>query len=199
MLVTRFAPSPIRAAAPWTCVQRSDRDMHGHGNAGGKFRLRIEDLDQTRCRPEFVDGIYRGPRWLGVEWDEPVLVQSERTAAYEAALERAQITKPGLRLLLHPLRHRPVADCTARRCRDVLSRHLPRSCPTIPSAVGQRRTAGVSILRKRCELTGLPTWVEADGRSFTTRRATSATRSSLARMRRPPTISAASSMMPRAA
>ncbi len=57
----------------------------GHARAresGGKFRLRIEDLDQTRSRPEFVDGIFEDLRWLGLDWDEPVLVQSQRTAAY---------------------------------------------------------------------------------------------------------------------
>ena len=70
--------------------------MRGRRNAGGKFRLRIEDLDQTRCRPEFVDGIYEDLRWLGIDWDEPVLVQSQRTGAYEAALERAQGARPGL-------------------------------------------------------------------------------------------------------
>ena len=86
MIVTRFAPSP------------SGRLHLGHafsaaiGNAraresGGKFRLRIEDLDQTRCRREFVEAIYDDLRWLRLRWDDPVLIQSERTAAYQAALE----------------------------------------------------------------------------------------------------------------
>jgi glutamyl-Q tRNA(Asp) synthetase len=55
--------------------------------AGNKFLLRIEDLDQTRSRPEFVDGIFEDLRWLGLRWDEPLLVQSQRTTEYEAALE----------------------------------------------------------------------------------------------------------------
>ena len=47
----------------------------GHARArrsGGRFLLRIEDLDQSRCRPEFVDGIFEDLRWLGLDWDEPV-------------------------------------------------------------------------------------------------------------------------------
>ena len=82
MIVTRFAPSP------------SGRLHLGHAysaaigrDAGDSFRLRIEDLDRTRCKDEFVDGIFEDLRWLGIEWDEPVLVQSQRTAAYEAALD----------------------------------------------------------------------------------------------------------------
>src|SRR3954454_8131437 len=89
MFMTRFAPSP------------SGRLHLGHAYSGalgyavarergGKFRLRIEDLDQTRCKPEFVEGIYEDLRWLGIEWDEPVLVQSQRTMAYKAALEELQ-------------------------------------------------------------------------------------------------------------
>src|SRR3569832_2729969 len=83
MIVARFAPSP------------TGRLHLGHaysaalGRANGEaLRLRIEDLDQTRARPEFVDGVYDDLRWLGVGWDEPVLIQSQRPDAYEAALEQ---------------------------------------------------------------------------------------------------------------
>ena len=55
---------------------------------GEKFLLRIEDLDQTRSRPEFVEGIYEDLGWLGLQWHEPVIVQSQRTAAYVEALEQ---------------------------------------------------------------------------------------------------------------
>jgi len=54
--------------------------------AGGTFLLRVEDLDRGRCRPEHVDGLYRDITWLGLDWDGPVLFQSARTEAYEAAL-----------------------------------------------------------------------------------------------------------------
>jgi glutamyl-Q tRNA(Asp) synthetase len=87
MIVTRFAPSPtgrLHLGHAYSAVL-------GHARAresGGKFLLRIEDLDQTRSRPEFVDGIYEDLSWLGLEWDEQVIVQSQRTAAYAEALEQ---------------------------------------------------------------------------------------------------------------
>src|SRR4051812_6206900 len=87
MIVTRFAPSPtgkLHLGHAYSAVL-------GHARAresGGEFRLRIEDLDQTRCRPGFVDGIYRDLEWLGVDWDGPVLVQSQRDAAHSEALDR---------------------------------------------------------------------------------------------------------------
>ena len=87
MIVTRFAPSPtgrLHLGHAYSAVL-------GHARAresGGKFLLRIEDLDPTRSRPEFVDGITEDLGWLGLEWDEPVFVQSQRTAAYAEALEQ---------------------------------------------------------------------------------------------------------------
>jgi glutamyl-Q tRNA(Asp) synthetase len=85
--VTRFAPSP------------TGRLHRGHAfsaltafaaarDAGGRFLLRIEDIDAGRCRPEFETGIKDDLAWLGLTWDEPVLRQSERLEAYGAALER---------------------------------------------------------------------------------------------------------------
>jgi len=86
MIVTRFAPSPSGRLH----LGHAYSAAIGHARAletGGKFRLRIEDLDQTRCKAEFVDGIYEDLSWLGIEWDEPVLVQSQRTVEYGAALQ----------------------------------------------------------------------------------------------------------------
>ena len=85
MIVTRFAPSPtgqLHLGHAYSAVL-------GHACAresGGKFVLRIEDLDQTRARPRFVDGIFEDLSWLGLEWEEPVLVQSDRDGAYVEAL-----------------------------------------------------------------------------------------------------------------
>ena len=52
------------------------------------MRLRIEDIDGTRSRPEHVTGIIEDLRWLGVEWDGDILFQSQRIGIYEAALDR---------------------------------------------------------------------------------------------------------------
>ena len=78
MDVTRFAPSPsgrLHLGHAYSAVI-------GHARArasGGEFRLRIEDLDPTRSRPEFVAGIEEDLRWLGIEWDGEPLVHSNRS------------------------------------------------------------------------------------------------------------------------
>src|SRR5690349_15587387 len=93
MIVSRFAPSPSGRLH----LGHAFSAALGHARAresGGQFRLRIEDLDQTRCKPEFVEGIYEDLRWLGLDWAGEPLVQSQRTAAYAAALE--QLRQRGL-------------------------------------------------------------------------------------------------------
>jgi len=86
-LVTRFAPSPTgllhlghahSALFAWSLARRH----------GGRFLLRIEDIDGPRCRPEFEDAILEDLAWLGLDWETPVLRQSERLGAYRAALDR---------------------------------------------------------------------------------------------------------------
>jgi len=85
-LTTRFAPSPTgllhlghahSALAGFRVAQA----------ARGRFLLRIEDIDRQRCRPEFVDAIPRDLAWLGLEWEDPVRVQSRHMAEYRAVLE----------------------------------------------------------------------------------------------------------------
>jgi glutamyl-Q tRNA(Asp) synthetase len=55
--------------------------------AGGRFLLRLEDIDTTRCRPEFATAIEADLAWLGLDWDGPVRVQSRHFAEYRAALD----------------------------------------------------------------------------------------------------------------
>ena len=82
---TRFAPSPtgrlhkghaFSALTAW----RAARD------AGGRFILRIEDIDPTRCRAEFDAGILEDLEWLGLDWEEPVRRQSDHLADYAAVV-----------------------------------------------------------------------------------------------------------------
>ena len=85
-LVTRFAPSPtgrLHVGHGWSALQAFDLAR----GAGGRFLLRIEDTDVTRCRPAFTDGICEDLRWLGIDWDG-MMIQSARLADYDAALER---------------------------------------------------------------------------------------------------------------
>jgi glutamyl-Q tRNA(Asp) synthetase len=55
---------------------------------GGVFRLRIEDIDSTRCRPEYEAAILKDIAWLAIDWDPPLMIQSQRLDAYQAALDR---------------------------------------------------------------------------------------------------------------
>ncbi|NVJ27997.1 tRNA glutamyl-Q(34) synthetase GluQRS [Myxococcus sp. AM011] len=89
----RFAPSPtgrmhlgnIRSALLGWLQARA---------AGGRFLLRIEDLDRARCKPQYVDDLMADLRWLGLDWDETPLVQSQRDDLYREAL--ATLEKEGL-------------------------------------------------------------------------------------------------------
>jgi glutamyl-Q tRNA(Asp) synthetase len=86
-IVTRFAPSPtgrlhLGHAYSALFAWRRARD------AGGRFLLRIEDIDRARCRAEFVAGIVEDLRWLGLDWDGEIRRQSEHFADYRAALDR---------------------------------------------------------------------------------------------------------------
>lgn len=85
--ITRFAPSPTgrlhlgHAYSALLSAQRAELDQ------GGRFILRIEDIDGTRCKPEFVEGIYEDLAWLGLNWEEPVRVQSEHLDDYRTNLQ----------------------------------------------------------------------------------------------------------------
>lgn len=86
-VVTRFAPSPTgylhrgHAFSALTAFQAA-RD------AGGRFVLRIEDIDRTRCRPDYEAAIQEDLAWLGLDWETPVRRQSDHMADYAAALAR---------------------------------------------------------------------------------------------------------------
>jgi glutamyl-Q tRNA(Asp) synthetase len=85
--VTRFAPSPsglLHLGHAFSALTASDRAAQ----AGGRFLLRIEDIDTARCRPEFEAAIFDDLHWLGLTWPEPAMRQSTRRAAYDAALFR---------------------------------------------------------------------------------------------------------------
>ena len=87
--VFRFAPSPNGELH----VGHALSALVGYEQAkavGGRFLVRIEDIDIGRSRPEFVDGIFDDLRWLGVVWEERVVFQSARMPAYRAAAERLE-------------------------------------------------------------------------------------------------------------
>ena len=103
----RFAPSPTgrlhlgnarTAFLAWLQVRA----------AGGRFLLRIEDLDRARCRANHLDDIFRDLEYLGLTWDEEPIFQSQRGEAYESALDRLRSGSPKTRRLdvRSPLSHK---------------------------------------------------------------------------------------------
>ena len=86
-IITRFAPSPtglLHAGHAYSALFSE----HAAQRDGGRFLLRMEDIDFTRCKPEFEDAIYQDLAWLGLEWETPVRRQSEHLDEYEAAIEK---------------------------------------------------------------------------------------------------------------
>ena len=89
MPVFRFAPSPngfLHLGHALSALLNADMARE----AGGRLLLRIEDIDTTRCHPEFERAIYEDLAWLGVEWEKPVRRQSEHFSEYRAALDRLE-------------------------------------------------------------------------------------------------------------
>ncbi|HEX6840038.1 MAG TPA: tRNA glutamyl-Q(34) synthetase GluQRS [Stellaceae bacterium] len=139
-IVTRFAPSPTghlhlghahSALVGWQAARR----------AGGRFLLRIEDIDQRRCRSEFTAGILKDLAWLGLDWDGRVRIQSEHLADYRDALNRLAD-----RGLLYPC-FCTRADIQAEVARADAAPHgpdgplYPGTCRELPPAEREARLA----------------------------------------------------------
>ncbi len=85
--VFRFAPSPngyLHLGHALSALLNFDAARAAHG----RFLLRIEDIDQSRCRPEYETAIYEDLAWLGIAWEEPVRRQSEHFSDYREALAK---------------------------------------------------------------------------------------------------------------
>jgi len=143
---TRFAPSPtgylhLGHAHAALFAARAAGPI---GLGGGRFLLRIEDIDRARCRPAFADAIFADLAWLRLGWEEPVRRQSEHMAEYGAALERLRA-----RGLLYP------CFCTRAEIKAEIARagaapHLapgadgpvyPGTCRALSAAERARRIA----------------------------------------------------------
>ncbi len=86
-IVTRFAPSPtgyLHMGHAYSASLAFEKAKE----SGGHFLLRIEDIDTTRCRPDFESAIYEDLAWLRLEWEKPVRRQSDHMEDYAALLER---------------------------------------------------------------------------------------------------------------
>ena len=166
--VTRFAPSPtgylhlghVRSALEGWRAARS---------TGGRFLLRLEDIDQTRCRDEYAAAILDDLAWLGLSWDGPVRKQSEHFDDYRDALGRLEAMG-----ILYP------CFCTRREIQDEIARaggapHAPSELPYPGTCrgLGSRQRAekrrsridyGLRLdLARALALTGPLDWIEEEG------------------------------------
>lgn len=163
-IVTRFAPSPTgylhlgHAFSAWTAWRRARA-------AGGRFLLRLEDIDPGRCRPEYADAVRQDLAWLGLDWDGPVRVQSdhmEEYAAVLAALRDRGLTYPCFcsradiqRQTLAAAPHGPGGEPL-----------YPGTCRDLPDSVRAARADEPHALRlhmARAVVNGLTFREEADG------------------------------------
>lgn len=168
MAVTRFAPSPTgdlhlgHAYAAWFAWDQARR-------SGGRFLLRIEDIDRARCRDAFIARHLEDLAWLGFTWEEPVVRQSERLAVYGDALDRLEgmgVTYP--------------CFCTRKEIAEEIARAAgaeaggiggspvyPGTCRTLGTeeAIRRRRAGDAFAIRLDAEralrLTGPLAWVDA--------------------------------------
>lgn len=164
MIVTRFAPSPtgrLHLGHAFSAILGARRACE----KDGKFLLRIEDLDQGRSRPQFVDGIFDDLSWLGLEWSDPLFVQSERTFAYAAALD--DLRARGLVYACFCTRADIAVSLTAPHG-DAATTY-PGTCRTLPDDP-ERRASTPHCWRlnskRALEIAELPSWIEADGRTL---------------------------------
>lgn len=180
--VLRFAPSPNgalhlgHALSALTGFEMAKR-------LGGRFLLRIEDIDQTRSRPEHVQAIYDDLRWLGITWDDLVLRQSDHFADYALAAQkladlgllypcfatRAEILGAADHNKLDPeggliypglWRGRPLADIDAARGSDLpyaLRLDMARA-----ASLAAEKLDGKKLVFTDFDPDGLPRLVEAD-------------------------------------
>lgn len=165
MLTSRFAPSPtgqLHLGHAYSAALAHEAARR----AGGRFLLRIEDLDQTRSRPEFVAGIEEDLGWLGLDRDGEPLIQSERSGVYADALQR--LRAEGLVYPCYCTRSDIAAALNAPH--GPAAAHYPGTCRNLADDPDRRAAMPHSWrldARKAIDRIGLPGWTEADGRRFT--------------------------------
>lgn len=163
MFMSRFAPSPTGRLH----LGHAYSALLGHHLAlenRGHFLVRIEDLDQTRSRPEFVEGIFEDLRWLGIEWDDEIVTQSQRGCAYEAALEQLRE-----RDLVYPCFCTRSDIAAALEAPHGSAIHYPGTCRGLPDDPRRRSEKPHSWrldAAKAAKIAGLPSWSEVGGRRF---------------------------------
>lgn len=177
--VFRFAPSPngyLHLGHALSALLNADAARA----AGGRMLLRIEDIDVTRCRPEYEAAIHEDLAWLGVTWEQPVRRQSEHFGDYRAALARLEAMG-----LVYPSFESRAEIATLVAARESGLGSWPRDpdgAPLYPGAAKsmpahervRRMAAGepyalrLDMAKARAQVTGALTWSESgDGATGT--------------------------------
>ncbi len=164
-VVTRFAPSPT-GYLHLGHVRSALEGWRAAREASGRFLLRLEDIDHTRCRAHFAEAIVEDLAWLGLGWDGPIRRQSEHLADYRAALARLEAVG-----LVYP------CFCTRRAIQAEIARAggapqgemgapYPGTCRLLSAAERAERRAHASDYALRLDVaaaldrTGPLTWSE---------------------------------------
>ena len=167
-IVTRFAPSPT-GYLHLGHVKSALEGWQAARAAGGRFLLRLEDVDRARCRDDYAAAIIEDLAWLGLDWDGPVRRQSEHFDDYRAALDRL-----GGLGALYP------CFCTRREIQAEIARAggapqseagpaYPGTCRRLDTAERrQKRHVGLDYalrldMARALALTGALDWVEERG------------------------------------
>ena len=166
--VTRFAPSPT-GYLHLGHVRSALEGWRAARGTGGRFLLRLEDIDQTRCRGEYAVAILEDLAWLGLSWDGPVRKQSEHLEDYRRALDRLEAMA-----VVYP------CFCTRREIRDEIARAggaphalsgppYPGTCRALDRRQRiEKQRSGVDYalrldLDRALALTGALEWIEEAG------------------------------------
>ena len=153
-VTARFAPSPTgrlhrgHAFSALTAYKTATE-------VGGRFVVRIEDIDATRCRPEFEAGILDDLAWLGLTWEEPVLRQSDHLPDYEAMI--SALTARGLTYRCFKTRRdvaQAIASAPHGRTEAFVGSPIPLAEESDRLAHGEPFAWRLSLERAKAELGG---------------------------------------------
>ncbi|MEM7197025.1 MAG: tRNA glutamyl-Q(34) synthetase GluQRS [Pseudomonadota bacterium] len=164
-LRTRFAPSPtghLHLGHGYAAVQIWD----WAARTNATVLLRIEDIDQTRCRPAFVTGIFDDLHWLEVAWPTPVMVQSQRMEAYHDGLDYLHAMG-----VLYPCfcSRREIAEAQIASAPHGVPPPYPGTCRGLTHAQRIRRMQETPDFawridtKQACQHTGALQWTDFDG------------------------------------
>ncbi len=164
---TRFAPSPtghLHKGHAYSALLAYDLATEN----GGRFHLRIEDIDPTRCTPENTQQIYEDLHWLGLEWEEPVRIQSEHLDDFTAAAKKLEsggwlypcfCTRKDILREIESAGHAPHGD--EGPLYPGICRNLSADERQTRIAAGESHAMRLDLERALTHLKGAPNWNDA--------------------------------------